>query len=95
MPGWCRRDGADLVLSIHLQPRASRDELVGIAGDALRIRITAPPVEGEANAHLIGFLAGLFGVPRAKVRLEHGAAGRRKRVRIQSPRRTPEGFDWP
>jgi len=92
---WCRRDGTDLVLKVHLQPRASRDELVGIAGNALRIRIAAPPVDGEANDRLISFLARAFGVPRASVSLEQGQRGRQKRVRVQSPRQLPPGLDWP
>jgi uncharacterized protein (TIGR00251 family) len=50
---WYRWDGADLVLDCHLQPRSSADELVGDHGDALKIRITAPPVDGKANAHLV------------------------------------------
>jgi len=95
VPDWCRRDGSDLVLSIHLQPRASADELVGIAGEALKIRIAAPPVDGKANDRLIALLARAFGVPRSGVQLEHGATGRRKRVRIRSPRRLPPGFPWP
>ena len=95
MAGWCRRDGFDLVLTVHLQPRASRDELVGIAGDTLKIRIAAPPVDGEANDRLIGFLARAFGVPRSGVSLEQGRGSRHKRVRIRSPQRLPDGFDWP
>ncbi|KPL28238.1 MAG: hypothetical protein AMJ72_04490 [Acidithiobacillales bacterium SM1_46] len=95
MPAWCRRDGPDLVLIVHLQPRASHDELAGIAGEALKIRIAAPPVDGKANDRLIIFLARVFDVPRSMVRLEHGASGRHKRVRVRSPRRLPPGFDWP
>ena len=95
MAVWCRRDGTDLVLNVHLQPRASRDELVGIAGETLKIRIAAPPVDGEANERLINFLARAFGVARAGVHLEQGQRGRHKRVRVQSPRRLPPGFDWP
>jgi len=91
---WCRREGSDLVLQILLQPRASRTELVGIAGDSLKIRIAAPPVDGEANDNLIAFLGRAFGVPRSAVHLEFGVSGRRKRVRVHSPRRYPPGFDW-
>jgi hypothetical protein len=87
MSAW-RRDGADLVLSVQVQPRAGRDEIVGVAGDCLKVRIGAPPVDGAANARLIAFLAGCFGVPRRQVRIEHGG-GRRKRVRVVAPRRLP------
>jgi len=86
-----QRDGDDLLLRCTLQPRASRDEVVGQHDDALRIRITAPPVDGEANAQLIRFLSRQFGVSKARVVIETGATGRRKRVRIIQPATLP---DW-
>lgn len=78
-----------LLLRIHLQPRASRDEIVGLQGDRLKIRITAPPVDGKANRHLLHFLARRFRVPRHQVTLLSGQASRTKRVRIERPRRLP------
>lgn len=92
MPAWCRREGEDLVLALRVQPRAARDELAGPHGDRLRVRITAPPVDGRANAHLLRFLADCFGVPTASVRLERGETGRDKQVRIRRPGRIPEGL---
>ena len=77
-----RRDGADLVLEVRVQPRASRSEIAGRYGERLRIRLQAPPVDGKANAALVAFVAEAFGVPRAQVSIEHGLAGRDKRVRI-------------
>lgn len=77
-----RRDGADLVLEVRVQPRAARSEIAGLHAGRLRIRLQAPPVDGRANAALVDFLAGVFAVPRARVVLEHGHAGRDKRVRI-------------
>jgi uncharacterized protein (TIGR00251 family) len=68
---------------VRVQPRASRTELAGIHGDALRVRLTAPPVDGAANEALIRFLADRLDVPRAAVRLEAGAAGRSKLVAIE------------
>jgi uncharacterized protein (TIGR00251 family) len=85
--GWYRWDGDDLILRVHAQPRAAKDEIVGPHGDSLKIRITAPPVEGKANAHLIKFLAKAFGVPKSQVDLLSGETGRAKRFRIQAPRR--------
>jgi uncharacterized protein len=68
---------------VRVQPRASRTEVAGpYGGDAVRIRLTAPPVDGAANAALIGFLAERLGVPRSAVRIEGGAAGRSKVVTI-------------
>jgi hypothetical protein len=82
MTAW-RRDGRDLVLEVRVQPRASRNELAGLHGDRVRVRLQAPPVDGRANAALVEFLAEAFGVPRARVTIEHGLAGRDKRVRIR------------
>ena len=92
---WFCWDGGDLLLSIHVQPRARRDEIVGPHGERLKIRITAPPVEGRANRHLCAYLADLAGVPRRQVILEAGESGREKRVRIRSPRRLPPGVSPP
>ncbi len=90
--GWYRWDGPDLVLEILVQPRASRNEFAGILDSRLKIRITAPPVEGEANQRLIAWLAGEFGVSRSAVAIGQGTAGRRKRVRISAPTLIPQGL---
>jgi uncharacterized protein (TIGR00251 family) len=88
--GWYRWDGEDLVLSLKIQPKASRDEFAEPLGDELKVRITAPPVDGKANSHLIAFLAKTFGVPKGAVILESGSSSRSKRLRIQKPRRLPK-----
>ena len=87
--GWYRWDGADLVLNLKIQPRAARDGFTGLLDDACKIKITAPPVDGKANNHLIAFLARAFGVTKSRVRIETGETGQRKRVRISSPRNLP------
>ncbi len=84
-----RWDGGDLLLTVRVQPRASRDEVVGLHGDTLKVRITAPPVEGQANEHLIRYLASIFGVGRSSVSLLAGQTGREKRFRIITPQRLP------
>lgn len=86
---WFRWDGEDLILACHLQPKASRDEFAGLHGDRLKIRLTAPPIEGRANAHLMAFLADAFGVAKSQVSLEGGELNRQKRVRIRTPRSLP------
>ena len=78
----CRRDGADLLLDVRVQPRAARSEIAGLHGERLRIRLQAPPVDGKANAALVDFVASAFGVPRSRVTIEHGLAGRDKRLRL-------------
>ena len=82
--------GDDLILDIHLQPKASKDEFAGLHGERLKIRLTTPPVEGKANAHLMAFLGQAFGVAKSHVQLISGELNRQKRVRIQSPLKLPE-----
>ena len=86
---WYRWDGDDLLLSLRVQPRASGDTWVGPMDDAYKVRISAPPVDGKANAHLIRFLAKAFGVGRSRVTLVQGGSARRKLFRIQAPAKFP------
>ena len=67
---------------MRVQPRASRTEVAGRQGDALKIRVTAPPVDGAANDALVRFLAERLQVSRSAVRLEAGRAGRSKVVAV-------------
>jgi uncharacterized protein (TIGR00251 family) len=85
----CHWDGDDLVLSLKLQPRAHRDAFLGRQQDRLRVSVTAPPVDGRANAHLGAWLARQFGVPKSAVRIERGHASALKRVRVIRPARLP------
>lgn len=70
------------VVPLHVQPRAAKTEVVGLHGDAIKIRLKAPPVEGAANDELIRFLAKKLGVPRHAVRIVSGATSRTKRVSV-------------
>jgi hypothetical protein len=70
-------------LSLLVQPRASRTRVLGEHDGMLKLQLAAPPVDGEANAALVEFLAKLLGVPRRQVSLIAGDASRRKRVSIQ------------
>ena len=92
MSDFYRWDGTTLTLSVRVQPKASRDEIVGPYGDSLKIRITAPPVDSKANAHLVKYLARVFAVPRARITLLSGASGRDKRLRIDAPTRRPKAI---
>ncbi|WP_423454028.1 DUF167 domain-containing protein [Ottowia sp. VDI28] len=71
-----------LKLSIHATPGAKRTEAAGAYSGALRVRLGAPPVDGKANAALIEWAAKAFGIPKARVELLHGAAGRQKVLSI-------------
>jgi uncharacterized protein (TIGR00251 family) len=68
---------------VRAQPRASRTEIAGLHGESLRIRIASPPVDGAANEALIRFLADRLGVPRRRVTLLRGEAGRDKTVAVE------------
>ncbi len=65
-------------LVVHVQPRASKTEVVGLHGDAIKLRISAPPVDGAANAEVVRFLVETLRIPRRQVRLVQGDTGRRK-----------------
>lgn len=69
-------------LVVHVQPRAGRTEVMGWYGDAIRIRVGAPPADNAANDELIRFLAERLKLPRAALRLESGATARRKRIEV-------------
>ncbi|SEP00808.1 DUF167 domain-containing protein [Nitrosovibrio sp. Nv6] len=91
---WCRSDsdGGLLILTLHIQSGAKRTEAVGLHGDALKIRLSAPPVEGAANAALLEFLAETFDVPQRQVTLRQGLKSRRKVVEIRQPLRGPDAL---
>ncbi|HEX9106622.1 MAG TPA: DUF167 domain-containing protein [Longimicrobiales bacterium] len=74
--------GAVVRLSIRVQPRASRSEVVGEHDGALKLRLAAPPVEGEANRELVRFLGKLLGVAPSRVTVVSGATGKSKVVEI-------------
>ncbi len=82
MPAWLREEPGGLVLELLVQPRASRTRVAGEHGGRLKIQLAAPPVDGEANAALVEFLAGALGVRRAEVAILRGETGRRKTVRV-------------
>ena len=78
-----------LVLRLYIQPKASRDSIIGLHGDELKIAITAPPVDGQANAHLVKYLAKQFRVAKNQVLIEKGELGRHKQVKITHPQQIP------
>jgi len=90
---WFEWRGDDLILQLRVQPKSSRDGFAEVMGEQRKLRITAPPVDGKANSHLIGFLAKQFGVAKSAVTLLSGKTGRQKRVSIRDPARLPQGID--
>ncbi len=70
-------------IAVRLQPRARREEVVGLRGDAIVIRVTAPPVDGRANAALCAFVAKRAGVPKSAVEVVSGATARDKVLEVR------------
>lgn len=87
---WHRREGEALILTLHIQPGAKRSEVTGLHGDALKIRLAAPPIEGRANEALLKFIAELCGVPQRNVELLRGAQSRHKMVKVTGSCVSPE-----
>ncbi len=91
MPGntkqasWYYWRDKSLFLHIYLQPRASSDQIIGLHDDCLKIRLTAPPLEGRANKYLLKFLARCFKVPEQRIIITQGEHSRKKWVCIESP----------
>ncbi len=83
MPPWCRRspDGL-LLLAVHAQPGAKRTEIAGLHGEALKIRVAAPPLDDRANEALVAFLADRLGVAKRDVALLGGHKAREKRFAV-------------
>jgi uncharacterized protein (TIGR00251 family) len=90
MAAWYRCNGEIITLTLHVQPGAKRSEIAGLHGEALKIRLAAPPVEGRANEALQRFIAELFAVQLRQVELKQGAQSRRKVVAISGSKVEPE-----
>lgn len=73
---------ATITLKIHLLPRASRDEICGLHGDAIKIKVTAPPVEGKANMALQRFIAKKLNLAASQIEIMAGQRSREKILRI-------------
>jgi len=76
------KDGI-VILSLYIQPRASRTRICGVHDGALKLAITASPTDGKANKAVVGFLASFFKIPKRNVTLVSGLQSRRKRCRIE------------
>lgn len=86
---WARRTLQGWLLAVHAQPGAKQSEVAGLHGEALKIRVAAPPAEGRANDELVDFLADALGVPKRCVTVIKGATSRRKTVLVSAPRADP------
>jgi len=80
----------DLLIRLKVQPRSSQNGFAEVMEDRIKLRLTTPPVDGKANAHLIKYLSRLFKVPKGQVLILSGETGRDKRVKIVAPKILPD-----
>lgn len=78
-----KEDGRGVSIRVKVQPRASKNQVAGFMEGSVKLRLTAPPVDGAANKACCEFLAGLFGVAKNKVEIIQGQTGRNKTIRIE------------
>lgn len=79
---WMKEEDGAVVVNVWLQPRASKNKLVGIYGDCLKIKVTSPPVDNRANEKLCDYLAGLMGMSKRDINIIKGGKMRTKKVKI-------------
>ena len=82
---WLHEADGRATLTLHIQPGAKKTEVVGLHGNALKIRLAAPPVDGKANHALIGFIAERLGVAKSAITLKSGHSSRRKVLELAAP----------
>ena len=92
MVAWYRRSAETIYLTLHVQPGAKRSGIAGLHGEALKLRLAAPPVEGRANEALLKYIAELFQVPQRQVELKQGAQSRHKVVTVSGSSIDPESL---
>jgi uncharacterized protein (TIGR00251 family) len=80
---WYQQTAEQITLKVYVQPGAKQSEVAGLHGEALKIRLNAPAIEGRANEALIKFIAQLFNVPTRKIILKRGEKSRHKTLIIQ------------
>lgn len=80
---WLKATKEGVQLAVHLTPRASRDAIAGMHGEALNVKVKAPPVDGKANACLIAFIAEKLGLPKSAVSLVRGETSREKTLLVR------------
>lgn len=92
MPKWYLCNGDSITLILHVQPGAKQTTVAGLHGDALKIRLAAPPIEGRANEALLRFIADIFKVTLRDVVLKQGEQSRHKRVTVNGSKVDPDSL---
>lgn len=91
MADFYRWEGEVLHLFVRVQPKASSDAFAELQEERIKVRITAPPVDGKANEHLVKFIAKACGVAKSQVEIKSGETGRNKHICVSTPKRLPAG----
>jgi uncharacterized protein (TIGR00251 family) len=85
--GWIRQTAEGVVFKAAIQPKGARNEIVGLKGDALKIKLTAPPVKGAANRMCVEFLAKKLKIRKSDVEIVRGKESRKKQILVRSTTR--------
>ena len=80
---WITENNTGVILDIHASPRAARNQIQGLHGDALKVRLQAPPVDGKANETLVEYIAEVLDIPRRQIALISGETNRHKRLAVR------------
>lgn len=91
---WYQQDAERIVINLYIQPGAKHTEIAGFHGEALKIRLQAPPIEGRANEALFKFIAQLFAVPMRQIELKRGDKSRHKTLIITGSKIDPASITF-
>ncbi|ARB92997.1 YggU family protein [Legionella longbeachae] len=82
IPVWCKQKNNALILSLYIQPGAKCNQVIGVVGEELKIKIAAPSIEDKANVELVRYLASLFKVSKGQIKIKRGLKSRHKIIEI-------------
>jgi uncharacterized protein (TIGR00251 family) len=91
--GWCSALPDGVRIAVQVTPNAKKTEVLGVHGDALKLKLQAQPIEGKANEALVKYLAKVLAVPRSAVTITHGHTNKRKLVEVVSATLTPQAVE--
>lgn len=86
---WYKQENDTVIVNVYIQPGAKRTEIAGLHGDAIKIRLSSPPIDGRANDMLLKYIALLFHVPLRQVELKRGDKSRHKKIAIIGSKMEP------
>ncbi len=90
METWYQKTDNIITLTLYIQPRAKHNEIVGMHGNSLKIKLATPPIEGCANKALISYIAALFKVPLSQITLKRGTKSRHKIIEVHASQINPQ-----